>query len=487
MKDPNISTVRNIIRYSSSHYYRQVLGVITAFIRPKLLTPELYGLWNLFKIIDTYADYIHFGSLSSMKYRIPFLESKNEHEKVRIIKGSALHGTFWIYLLFSIILILFSFKSGMSTEARVGLLAFSVIVIFLWYYEFYSALLKAYQNFILISRANYLYYTLVFFLSVVLIYFWGIYGVYLSVAVPLIVTILYFRSKAPLIDVNEFQINVFVDLIKHGFPIMFFDTVAMLIRTCDRFIVSALLGNEQLGYYGISIMVLGFIMNIPGASREVIEPKMMQSLNQSSYKKGIDEYFLKPLLNIAYIMPFLIGIVVFTFPIVIPLLLSRYTPGIVPSQILVIGGYFLALSYTVRGVVVANNWQLMASFIISFSLFANIVLSILFINFGFGISGVSIASSISFCILLVSLLIFVSKKSNYIAKRLKSNLFFLCCPFFIMCGSIFVLEYGESIFRIHLYVSAFLKLALFCLINLSLIFITRKKHTLTQKIKWIRQ
>ena len=486
MNNGKDSILKNIIRYSSSHYYRQALGVLTAFIRPKLLSPELFGLWNLLKIIETYVSYAHLGSFSSMRYLIPFHESKKEHARIQVIKGSVLRGSMYLYLFISAFLVLLSFLPGISIEAKIGLIAFSVIVILLWYYLYYIALLKAYQNFKVISRSNYLYYTILFILSVVLIYIWGIYGLYLSIIVPLIVTIIYLRSKFPQEHIVEFKKDIFFELIRHGFPIMLFNTIAIIIRTCDRFIVASFLGNQQLGYYGIPIMILGFLMNIPGASREVIEPKMMQSLSDTSYKKGVHEYFLNPLLNTAYIMPLLIGLVVFALPIVIPLLLPRYAPGIIPSQIIVIGGYFLALSYIIRGVVVANNWQLTASFVMSFSLFVNIFLSILLIKFGFGITGVSIASSISFCILLVSLLIFISIKSNYIAKKLKSNLFFLCCPFFIMGGSIFILEYGENIFPIHSYVAAFVKLILFYPISLMLIFITRRKHTLTQKIRWIR-
>ena len=486
MNNGKDSILKNIIRYSSSHYYRQALGVLTAFIRPKLLSPELFGLWNLLKIIETYAGYAHLGALSSMRYRIPYHESKKEYSKIQIIKTCALHGTLWIYLFLSAFLVLLSFKPGISIEARIGLLSFSIILMLSWYYQYYVALLKAYQNFKLISRSNYLYYTVMFLLSVVLIYIWGIYGLYLSVIVPLVVTIIYFRLKSSQEPKTEFQRSVFFDLIKHGFPIMLFNTIAIIIRTCDRFIVAYFLGNQQLGYYGISIMILGFLMNIPGASREVIEPKMMQSLSDTSYKKGVHEYFLNPLLNTAYIMPLLIGAIVFALPVIIPLLLPRYAPGIIPSQIIVIGGYFLALSYTIRSVVVSNNWQLQASFVMLFSLFANVFFSILLVKFGFGIAGVSIASSISFCILLVSLLIFISSKSKYIAIKLKSNLFFLSCPFFIMCGSIGILEYGANIFPIHSYVAAFFKLSIFYLIILMLILITRRKHTLTQQIKWIR-
>jgi len=88
-----------------------------------------------------------------------------------------------------------SFKPGLSLEVRTGLLSFSMVVLLLWYYEYVIALLKAYQNFKLISASNYIYYTAIFICSMVFIYLWGVYGAYLSVIVPLVIVIVYLKIE----------------------------------------------------------------------------------------------------------------------------------------------------------------------------------------------------------------------------------------------------------------------------------------------------
>ena len=88
---------------------------------------------------------------------------------------------------------------------------------------------------------------------------------------------------------------------------MLYNFTAILINTSDRIIISYFLGTEQLGYYGIADMVLGFIIQIPGTAREVIEPRMMQDIYKCSMKEHLNEYFIKPMFHTAYLMPFLIG------------------------------------------------------------------------------------------------------------------------------------------------------------------------------------
>jgi O-antigen/teichoic acid export membrane protein len=118
------SISKNIIRYSASNYFRQFLSVLTAFVRPKLLSPENFGLWNLFKIIQTYSSYMHLGSRSSMRYLIPFHESRKEEDKIRDIKGSCYWGSFYLNLMLAMILVLIAFLNGLSREQRMGLTLF---------------------------------------------------------------------------------------------------------------------------------------------------------------------------------------------------------------------------------------------------------------------------------------------------------------------------------------------------------------------------
>ena len=267
------SIFKNIARYSASNLYRHILGLLTAFIRPKLLMPEMYGLWSLLNIIPTYSSYLHLGSRSSMRFLIPYYESRRDQKKIQEIKGNVFHGTLYMNLFFFGVLILFAFRSGLSMEVKAGLIASSLIVMLTCYYEHYISLLKGYQKFGLVSASNVLRATITFILSAVLIYYFGIYGAFTSVIFSLLMTIFFLKARQVLEHHFGFQMGAFLRIVKMGFPILLFNIVAVLLRTFDKIIVSFFLGNEQLGYYGISTMILGALMNIPGVSREVLEPR----------------------------------------------------------------------------------------------------------------------------------------------------------------------------------------------------------------------
>jgi len=477
------SIVKSIARYSSSNLYKQVLRILNAFIKPKLLPPELYGLWNLLTLIDTYTLFSHQSSRISMQFLVPYHMGRNDQQTCAEIKSSVFLGTFYINAFIILILLIYAFFGDMNLKVRLGLITIAIITMMHWYTEYYFTLLKSHQKFKLISSANYLEATIALVFNVILIYYLNIYGVYLSAIMSEIMLILYLRAKYPLEKNVAFRVSVFIDLMKKGLPITLFNFSGYLVRSFDRIIVSYFLGIKQLGYYSIAVMVFSFLMQIPGASREVIEPRLMQSISTHSREDSMREYFFKPLINTAYFMPFLIGTVFFLFPLVVPVLLPKYIPGIVPTQIIIFGCYFVALSYITRGIIVANNWQFKSLGVLIFSLAVNIIISITLLHLGFGINGIAISSSISYLILFVGLMVFMRRKCNYALEDWKTNTIGLCWPFPIMCGIILILETIPKSMLINSITSSFFKLTIFYGAMFLVISIARKKYTLLKGFK----
>ncbi len=472
------TVVKSIVRYSSSSVYQHILGVFTAFIKPKLLSPELYGLWNILNVIPTYASYSNLGSYDIMRYKIPYHEAKKEHNRSTEIQDSVFYGTFYINLLICITLIILAFFGNLSHTLRLGLLLIAVIVITQWYHDNYVLILKAYQNFKLLSFSIYMKATFALFFSALLIYTLSIYGALLTPIVTVIPVILYLKTKYPVKRFTGFKFHVFSELVRQGFPIMIYNFGAILIATSDRIVISYFLGNKQLGYYGIAIMIFSFIKQIPGTAREVIEPKLMQDITENEKENTLREYLFKPLINTAYFMPFLVGPVIFFIPVLIPLLLPKYVPGIPATQIIIFGCYFLALSYVTRGIIIANNWQLKAAMMMVFVLFINVTLSIILLKLGTGINGVALSSSISQFILLLSSLGFIRINCNYAIKEWYTNIIGLCRAFIVMCVTILILHYVFSFIPMNAYISALIKLAIFYGLMVFSIIRAQKKYLL---------
>ncbi|MBI4839237.1 MAG: oligosaccharide flippase family protein [Nitrospirae bacterium] len=476
-------TAKTIIKYSSSNFYKQLLSVFNAFIKPKLLSPEMFGLWNLLYIIPTYVPYIHLGSRYSMRYFIPYHEEKKELQKIDDLKGSVFYGTLYLNILAAAVIVIAAFTGNFNLVTTTGLIAMAALVLIWWYYEYYINYLKARQDFSLITSSNYLLTTVAFFSSLPLLYFFNIYGLYISAVLSNLAVIFYLRAKHPLGIKTGFRYSVFADLVKRGFPIMIFLISDLMIRTSDRIVVSYFLGNEQLGYYSIAIMVLNFVMQIPGASREVVESKLMKDAGSNSKEAILREYFFGPLVKTAYLMPLLLGPIVIVLPVLIPVLLPRYIQGIVSAQIVTLGCYFLSMSYTARGVLIANGLQLKAFYISVLVLIGNIALSIILLKSGLGIKGVAISCSISYFLLFIGFFMFIKKMCFHNRDDWKTAVTALSLPFPVMCGAIVLLNYISAYLSLNIFVSAVLSALIFYAVMLTVVNKAEKQYCFLKGIR----
>ena len=473
-----------IAKFASSKYYEQALGLITGILRAKLLTPAYFGLWTLLKVIPKYAPSVHLGARDSMRYLIPYYNSKQDHEKTAALKDVGFSSSLVLSLLVAVLLLGISFKEGFAPEVRAGLVTMAAVVVLQCYYKYYMALLKANEMFSLVASSNYVRSTAVLILTIPLLYFFHIYGLYLSIVLTYVIVIAYLKRKYALEVHPRFEYGVFCVLIKKGFPIMLISFSIALITTSDRFIVSHLIGTNELGYYGIAVMAVSFLMQVPGTTQQVLVPRLMATLDSSSSEAMVNEYLLKPLINTAYLMPFLIGPLFFILPVLIPLILPRYSSGIVPAQILAFGVYFFAMSHVPRMIIIANNWHMRAALLLPLVLVVNIALSVFLVKQGLGLLGVAAGTSISLLLLFLVLFGFVAKKLETKGKAWKNHVFGITIPFPVMCITVFALHYLVPKFAANHYIAAAASTLLFSMSILLLHKWASKKFLLLKDIRF---
>ena len=454
MKKKSETIIAVITKYTISRFYELFLGAFTAFIRPMLLTPEQYGIWTLLKLIPRYASYIHLGARDSMRFFLPLLSSHNNDEKICTVKNSVFTGSLFLNLLLGFILILASFYKAFSMEVRTGLLTMSVIVVIQFFIQFYITVLKAHEKFVLIASSTYLETTVLFVATIPLIYYLRQYGLYISILMVNIIVFCFLKWKYDYDIKMKFNPPVFKEMIIKGAPIMISDFIIQLITTSDRFIVLFMLGSKFLGFYGIAVMILSFLMQIPGTAREVLEPRLMKSVDFSESVKIIDDYLLQPLVNTAWLMPFIIGPAFLLLPVVIPLLLPGYIAGVVPAQILVIGVFFLAMAYVPRSIIVAHDWQSKVSVMLPFVLIMNIGISVLLIKKGLGLAGAALGSSIAFMFLFLTFFVFLSKKVSVKGENWNRSITGIISSFLCMCAVLLIVSVLVSRITVNVYISA---------------------------------
>lgn len=397
------SLSRTIGHYASSLVVRQLLGILNAYLKPLLLTPALYGLWNLLNTVLLFADVLHLGARSAMRYRIAQNDARGDETASRDIMGAVFYGTLILYSSAIFALCAGAWFSQTATEQRWGLLALALIIALNWFSDFKIELLKARSRFAPITNSNYISAITGSILNVVLILLFGFHGLLLALILTHGAVLGYLVFNGERFTLARFRLVIFIDLVREGFPIITFALSALLMRTFDRFIISVTLGLEALGYYSIAVMVLGFLMNVPDASREVVEPRLIRELQMRPLEDCVRDYVQRPLMMTAYLMPLVIGPAMLLLPPAVDLLLPNYSRAVLAAQILTAGSLFMALTLVLRGLIIARGMQAKAAAIMLGVVLLNGTSSAALIWFGLGISGVALSSSISFLILFIAL------------------------------------------------------------------------------------
>lgn len=431
----------NIVHFSGSNLYRHFLGLLTSLFRPMALGPELYGLWNLLNITTNYGTYLHLGSRTSMRYAIPKLRSREEHALIEQTKGTVITGTMLINGFIACILIAIAGFGDYTGASQHGLILFALILVLSCFYEHSISELKGEQNFLLVSQANYVRYSLNFVLTAALIFQFQFYGAVAALLLSIVLSTLFLGRGYSLTRPGRFDLTLFIQQVKFGWPIVILDVVTLLLRSIDKLLIALYIGTHALGLYAIATMILGPLMNIPAASREVVEQALMFKGDTLSQKKLLNDFFFKPLRYTAYLMPVLIGVACLVLPGFIQIALADYRDAILATQILLTGSYFLALSYPCRGVIVANNWQIKAALHAVVAALINLALSFYLLQRGLGIEAVAASSSFSFFVLHMILFAFVLKRSKLRFRDSIWQLPDLLLPFFVMLGLFLLVSY----------------------------------------------
>jgi len=443
MSKPENRVLSDITHLVTSNLFKHVLSLVTAFIRPKWLSPEHFGIWSLLNTMIGYMAYFDLGLRSAMRYEIP--KNRDDSKKLAIIQGTSFWAMLILVLVLSLLTIVYVFVADIDETMRNCVLIVVAIVILSVYFEQRFNEMRGYQEFQLISKMVYLRFSVNSILTLVLIYFWDIYGAFIAVAMSILMSNIFLRLYGTQIRYIHFDWGQCKHLIRLGFPIMIMAITEVVLRMTDKWVVVVYLGTRELGYYGIAAMILGPLLSIPGVSRDVTESLLMKEFshnNADSRARIVERYLATPLLQTCCLtMPILIGIAFFAVPAFIHLFLPQYVAGIQSTQILLIGSFFMAVTFPIRGIVIANGWQKQVAFLTLLPIVFSLLMNIYLVKLGFGIDGVALGSSLSFVFLAILLNAFVLFHLRTDLKYSIKKLMVSSIAFPLMCGLIFIIEY----------------------------------------------
>lgn len=399
-------TIKNIFFYSSSAYFSQGITLVSGIFIAKVLGPERFGEWNILLLILSYGAYLDLGVISAVGRDLPFYLGNGDTQKSYLIDGAARYVTFFSSIIASIILISFSFLYNDSSNLIFGIRIMAFVLILQQVYTYHRIILRSYEKFGELSLQQFLFSLSSAILAVFLVVYGGYKGRLLALILAHCLIIIFALYRNPWRKVNFPKYELVLSLIKIGFPILITGLIITLLNTVDRLIANTFLDKMQVGFMGLSLMLVSVISLIPAAVSQVLLPRI-------NFKFGIAQkdtsvlksLILTPPIILSNLLPILIGTLFLILPYVVKTFLPEYIPATLSARIVVLGIYFYGiLGSTDNFLITTGRLKIYALFGI-IALFFNISIDFIFIKYGYGINGIAFGGTVLTYFLYSSLLI----------------------------------------------------------------------------------
>jgi O-antigen/teichoic acid export membrane protein len=486
--------IRDILSYSASGIVSQALGLIAGFWVARLLGPSDFGVWNAVSLVLVYGAYLELGALSAMGRDLPFYHGQHDVEKAATLDGAARRVTIFGALVATLFVISFSFLPIHSSKMALGLQAMAVVLILQQVYTYHRVVLRSHNDFKELSQQQVLLAMVSSGLAILFVVFGGLVGRLVAAILAQALIVLYAIHRNPWLAVPKFNLSDVWSVVRVGLPILMSGFVLSLLATIDRLMVITFLGEKQLGYFGLALLLTSVVSLIPATASQVLYPRITHQFGSSGKNvEALRAFVLSPPMILSTLLPVLIGSLYLSLPLVISVLLPAYVPGIAAARIVIVGIFFFGILGLTDYFLVTIGKLKQYAFFGCIALLLNIVLDYLFLQLGYGIEGIALGGTL-ITYLFYSSLVIGYALSHYTRRIGDWVRFFvrLWLPFIFMIVLLWFVEIAvnqmmPSASNIELLFSTIAKLIFYILCSLSLIsFVFRELKIEFFKLSTIR-
>lgn len=323
-----------LIKFASSQVISNFMRLIAGFLVVSMVDPEQYGRFTGVGIYIGYFALGHVGVINGLGREFPYQLGRGNDEYGRRLSSSAFAVTFLIGSISGLFFLLYSIYHFFAGNNLMGFTFLSYVVISglnLFNTQFLPTLYRTNADFDKLARLN-LILGMVNLISVILVYFFGYYGLLArGISYAFIQFYLLFRHKPYPLSLKVIKEDV-IHLFKTGLPIFMVGQVNPLWGTVLNNIIFSLGGATYFGLYALANIIQSSMAIVPQSFGQVIYPRMSIMYGRGDAPGLIIKRNLKPLVFQFFVMLSVAIIGVIVLPIIIPVLLPRYVEGIGPAQ-----------------------------------------------------------------------------------------------------------------------------------------------------------
>lgn len=392
----------------SSKLFISLLTIVRGYVSAKVLGPVDYGTWKGMEISYKANGYLNLGVPNALSIEVPRLNGAGKTDEVEKVKSITLAQYFILPIPSIFVFLVFAFFLAEDYLLTASILI-AVTMVVQNIHTFWHRLLSAELKFTSLAKRDFIVGIFSGAAPIALVLWLGKYGPYVSMlAISLLSLALMFGYKYYLIK-PKFEWKLYLKLIKIGFPLMMVGAAFTLLTYTDRFLILSFLDVEQLGYYGITLMLISIFNEINNSVSSIFYPRISRRYGATEDINSLKEFLIKPAIISSNVASLISMIIILLLPLFVNNFLESYKTGVEAALI-------ICLFNTVSGQTIlhAINKHHYALYLIAIGIIINIFVSYLLLDMGFGISGVAIGTGAGLVFYRISLSLlsfyFISKK-----------------------------------------------------------------------------
>ena len=408
IKENNI--VGNIFSFGTATFLSAGLSFIVGVLTRNMLGPEQYGYWLTVSMLFSFVPLFQLGTANAMNREVPFYLARKDYNRVREIKNLTLS---FIFTLPLILVVMFFIISGLlffidiSYEYQIGFLLASFISFFIFLSTYVEMYYKSEQNFRMASKLVSVKSVSQSLITLLFIYFIGYEGLYIGMLLALIIEVIMGRKSFQGFKF-QFDLNKYKKLIETGFPILLVGLIWSILIASDRLIITIFMTPEDLGNYGVGMLIFNSMMLLPQVIGQVLYPKIVELVSKEKYDE-IKRFYWKVNKILAVTVGLIVVVGYFLFPIFVNYFMPDYKEGVKAGQILILGIYPLTLVGFAANYFNATYKQKIYINILVLIIVLNLILSLILLLWKNEISSVAIGTSIAYLLYFLLMNLFFLK------------------------------------------------------------------------------
>tara|TARA_B100000315_G_scaffold56283_1_gene50564 strand:+ start:1056 stop:2552 length:1497 start_codon:yes stop_codon:yes gene_type:complete len=467
------SIIKDTIYYSGASYIAIIIGFLVSISSKKFLGVSGAGYWALLTVVQTYALYVGLGIKKGLVREIPQLIGSGEVNKAKELEDATFSYLIIASLAGAAVVWIISFFLVTDPLLKTGMRIIAVLILATHMYNLMLVILRARKQISILSRVVVLNTLFIAIFALPGAYFFGVNGFATG---TLIATCISFYSARRWSNTSfSFCLDwaKIWHLVKIGLAMLLAGILFRTFLSIDKIMIGKMLGIEQLGLYTIGIMAVQQVSSLPRFFNIVIFPHIQEKYGATKDVMEIKNMILKPTYLISRLGPVLLGVIIFLVQPIVLYVLPQFKDGLGIMKILVFGYFFMAVNEMSSTLLFTIDKQRMLVPLYGVMVAVCIGLNYLLITLGWGITGVALATSISYFLFFLVVFTFAA---FHIMKWISILKFYCEIMIFFIYFLINILWIDAVVNLSNLALTSFLKIMCFLLISIPVLISVQRRE-----------